>query len=157
MTVTLNPNTFEQSQIPGDLDLNIAMTGTISGLISANQATALAEGTPVKLDAAILTGRLPQFVAAAAGDLAIGYLRRTLRQTSFAAGDTCEVTMMPAPVMWLTAKGTVAMGAQVESDATDPTLVQTLASASCRGIALDPATDGKLLRVILNTAPLAHA
>lgn len=147
----INPNAFQQQQVAGDLDLNVAMTGVISGLLSQNQATPLVCGTPLKFDSSITTGRLPQFVAAAQSDLAVGYLKRTMRQSTYAPGDVIEVTMEMLPVMWLTAQGTIAPGAQVESG-TDPTTVQTRTSNSCRGFAIDPATSGQLVRVALTTA-----
>lgn len=150
--VTMNPNQFEQGLVPGDLDLNIAMTGIISGMVSANQATALAAGSPVKLDAAVTKGRLPQFVAAAVTDKAIGYVKRTLQKSSFVAGDIIEVTMDPKPVMWLVAGGTIAMGAAVETSGSDPTQVITAAGTNqVRGIALDPGTSGQMIRVVLYT------
>jgi hypothetical protein len=151
--VTLNPNQFAQTAMQGDIDLGIMQTGAISGRISPNQATPLLAGTPVKLDTAVTSGKLPMFIAAAVGDVAFGYLKRTLKQSIFALGDDCEVICNPAPVMWLTAKNTVAMGASVESG-TDPLTVQTTSAQKARGIALEPATDGQLVRVYL-LAPFA--
>ncbi len=52
------------------------------------------------------------------------------------------------PVMWLTAAGSIACGALVESDSTGA-FVQTKSANALRGIALDPATDGQLLRVLI--------
>lgn len=145
---TLNVNQFAQAAVQGDVDLGIMQTGVLSGRISPNQASALSAGTPVNLDSAVTTGKLPMFVAAASSAVALGYLKRTLRQSSFATGDDCEVVLTPAPVIYLTAKSTVAMGAYVESGS-DPLTVQTLASGKPRGIALEPATDGTLVRVLL--------
>jgi hypothetical protein len=151
----LNQNQQEQTPVLGDIDLGIMMSGTISGILSVNQATALVAGAPVKFDTTITTGRLPQFVAAAQTDKAIGIIKRTLQAATFNAGDKIEVVGDFGPVMWLEATGTIACGAQVESDTTDA-FVETLASGSQRGIAIDPASDGQLLRVMISN-PWFHA
>lgn len=146
--MVLNINQFQQSPVQGDPDLQIAQSFTITGILSANQASALVAGQPVKLDSAITSGQLPQFVAAAAADRAFGFIKRTAKQSTFATGDKVEVMSLFGPVMWLKAVGSVACGALLESTS-DGLGVQTKASGALRGIALDPAADGALLRVLI--------
>lgn len=155
--MALNINQFDQQPVVGDLDLQIAASGTLTGQLSANQATALVAGSPVKLDAAITsTGGFPQFVAAAAGDLAFGYIKRTVQSARFATGDKIEVVGAYGPVMWLLANSTMAAGIPVQTNASDPTIVEAVSSGKVRGILLDPGSAGVLVRVIL-AAPLALA
>ncbi len=145
---TININQFAQTPVQGDPDLQIASSFTITGILSANQASALNAGTPVKLDSAITSGQLPQFVAAAQGDRAFGFIKRTVKQSVFATGDKVEVMSLFGPVMWLTASGSIACGALLESDSTGA-FVETKSSGALRGIAIDPAADGQLLRVLI--------
>jgi hypothetical protein len=144
----ININQFAQTPIQGDADLQIASSFTITGILSATQVSSLNAGTPVKLDATVTSGQLPQFVAAAAGDRAFGFIKRTAKQSVFATGDKVEVMSLFGPVMWLTASGSIACGALVESTS-DGSAVQTKASGALRGIMLDPVADGQLGRVLI--------
>lgn len=146
--MSININQFAQTPVQGDADLQIASSFTISGILSAAQVTSLNAGTPVKLDSTVTTGQLPQFVAAGASDRAFGFIKRTAKQSVFATGDKIEVMSLFGPVMWLTAEGSIACGALVESTA-DGAAVQTKASGALRGIAIDPATSGQLLRILI--------
>lgn len=152
---TININQTAQTPVEGDLDLQIAQSQTITGLLSVNQATALAAGSFVKFDATITTGGIPQFVAAAQGDIAVGVIKRTLQASSFSTGDVVEIVGAFGPVMYLTAAGSIACGAKVESDSTGA-FVETLSSGKARGIAIDPVADGQLTRIII-AEPLALA
>lgn len=148
MVNTLNINQQQQTPIEGDLDLQIAESQTITGILSTNQGSSLAAGAAVKFDTAITAGSVPQFIAAADTDVAFGYIKRTVQASTFAAGDKIEVVGAYGPCMWLTANGTIAMGAAVE-DTSTPGTVQTKASNKQRGIAIQPATNGQLLRVMI--------
>ena len=153
---TMNINQTEPTPVQGDLDLSIAQSQTISGQVSTNQATALVGGQPVKLDSANTTLSFPQFVAAAQGDVAIGYVKRTVQANSFPTGSDIEVVGDFGPCMWLTAAGAITPGQLVE-DATGDLTVQAFTSNKVRGIALDPASaSGVLLRVII-TDPVSAA
>jgi hypothetical protein len=154
--MSLNINQFQQQPVLGDVDLQIAQSLTITGQLSANQATALVAGTPVKLDSAITSGRYPQFVAAGATDLAFGYIKRTVQAATFSSGDKIEVVGAFPPVMWLSAASTMAPGIPVQSNASDATIVEAVTSGKVRGILLDPAVTGQLVRVLL-ADPLALA
>lgn len=156
MSNIININSFAPTPVLGDLDLQIAESMTISGIISANQATALVAGTPVKLDSAITSGYVPQFIAAAATDLAIGYIKRTVQAASFSALDKVEIIGAFGPVMWLQAASTMAPGIPVQANSSDATIVEVVGAGKVRGILLDPAVSGQLVRVIIS-APLALA
>lgn len=152
MPTNVNINQFQQQPVRGELDLQIAKSGVIQGVISANQATALKAGDFVKLDSAITTGSLPQFIAAAASDSSMFAIAFDPKKASVVAGDIVQVTFFGGPVMWVVANGTIQMGAAVESIGGSGTNVQTLASAKQRGIALDPGTANNLMRIILTNA-----
>ncbi len=142
--MSLNINQFAQQTIRGQLDLNIPPGPVIAGVVSASQATALKAGDAVKMDTT--SGNVPSFLAAAASDVAIGHVVFDAKKASPVAGDTIQVALLGC-IMWMTARGTVAVQANLENY-TDGT-VQTLAAGKMRGIALDPATTGNLLRVII--------
>lgn len=142
--MTININQFAQTTIRGQLDQNIPPGPVISGVVSANQATALKAGDAVKMDTT--SGNVPSFVAAAASDVAIGHVVFDEKKASPVAGDVIQVALFGC-IMWMTARGSITVQANVENF-TDGT-VQTLASAKMRGIALDVATTGQLLRVLI--------
>lgn len=150
--MTVNINQFDQQPVRGELDLQIQKSGVIQGIISANQATALKAGDFVKLDSAITTGKLPQFIAAAASDSSMFALAFDAKKATFVAGDSCQVTFFGGPVMWVVANATISMGAAVESVGGSGTNVQTLAAAKQRGVALDPGVANQLMRIILTNA-----
>ncbi len=154
---TININQTEPLPVQGDLDLSIAQSQTISGQVSANQATALVGGQPVVLDSANTTLSFPQFKAAGQTDVAIGFVKRTVQANSFPTGADIEVVGDFGPVMWLTAANTIAPGGLVE-DASGDLTVQAYTSASnkVRGIALDPGIATGVFRVII-TDPVAAA
>lgn len=154
--MTININQFAPTPVLGDLDLQIAESKTISGMLSANQATSLVAGSPVIFDSAITSGYLPQFKAAAASDLAFGYLKRTVQAATFATLDKVEVVGHYGPVMWLNALSTMAPGIPVQSNAGDATVVEVVTSGKVRGILIDPAVTGQLVRVMI-AAPIALA
>lgn len=145
----VNINQFQQTPVRGELDLQISKSGVISGVVSENQVGSLTAGSPVKLDATITAGNLPRFVAAAAGDLAIGYIAHNVKRDTLVASDPCEVAFFGGPVMWMVAETTIAPQDQLEQNANGN--VQPLAAGSFRGIALDPGVAGGLLRVIIMT------
>ena len=150
MVTPLNTNQFSQVAIRGERDLQIQNSGVITGKISASQATALNPGDYVKLDTA--SGSVPSFIAAAVGDDAIGPIVYDAKRSEFNAGDVVSVAYHGGPVLFLEASGTIAAGAKIEDAGSGA--VQTITSNPLRGIALDPATNGLLLRVITRN-PLA--
>ncbi len=150
MTQNLFTNQTQQTPVVGDLDLSVLQTGALSGVISANQATALKAGSAVKIDTAITAGSIPQFVAALYTDVAaIGFLRRTSKSALFSLGDDCEVVIQPAPIMWLLASGTITPGAAVQNY-TDSFGVVALSGGKQRGYNLQYAVSGQLTRVLLS-------
>ncbi len=153
--MVLNINQFAPTPVVGDLDLSIAECRTISGILSANQATALVAGASVKFDSAITAGSVPQFVAAATTDLAFGALKRTVQAATFATGDKVEVVGDFGPVMYFLANSTMAAGIAVQKNASDSTIVEAVSAGKNFGILLDPAVAGQIVRVMI-TAPAAQ-
>lgn len=143
--MSININQFGQATVQGALDLNITKSGIFQGQVSANQASALSPGQAVKFDTS--SGVIPQVVSAAIGDIAIGFLVFDTQKAAPVAGDRVQIAYFGGPCMWMTAGGTIAAGAAVEnkSDGT----VQTKSAQATRGYALDPATSGNLLRVLI--------
>lgn len=149
MTININQFSQETTIVRGKYDLDIGRTGILAGKISQNQATALNPGDAVKLDTT--SGKVPQFVAAGITEDAIGFITYRAQSSLLEAGANVEVLLPSAKVMWMEAGGSISAGAKVESKS-DGT-IQTLATSKERGIAIDPAISGDLLRVIL-TRPI---
>ncbi|TAK94440.1 hypothetical protein EPO05_06355 [Patescibacteria group bacterium] len=142
-----NINQFALAPVRGQLDMQISARGVISGIISANEMSTLVAGNFLKLDSAVTVGNIPQFVAAAAGDKTIFVLTRTVKAATFVALDPCEVAFFGGPVIWEEASDTIAPGQQLQDDGSG--FMEPIAASSLRGIALDPAVDGMLFRMIL--------
>lgn len=151
MTNQLFTNQVQQQPVAGDLDMSIFQTGALAGIISANQATPnIKAGTAMKIDTAITSGSVIQFLSCAYTDAAaIGYIRRTSKSALFNIGDDCEVVLPPMPIMWLLASGTIAPGAAVQNY-TDSFGVVTLSGGKQRGYNLQYAVSGQLTRVLLS-------
>lgn len=146
---TLNINQFAQVAVRGQQDLKIALSGVISGVVSANQVTPLVAGDAVMLDNTITIAGTPQFVAAAASDVAHGYMIFDPKASTVSAPNAIQVALrFDGPVVWLTAAATVRPGFFVEQAASGGD-VQEIAAGKLRGLALDFGTVGQLIRVIL--------
>lgn len=143
----LNINQFAQVPVTGEQDLQVAKSGILSVVVSANQATALKAGQFVKIDSAATGNLLPAVVAAADNEAALGAVVLDVKQSQFSAGDRVQIALAGV-VLWLNSKGTIAPGAQVEQVVAS-FQVQTKASNNLRGIALDPGTDGNPIRVLI--------
>jgi hypothetical protein len=149
---TVYTNQFRQSVAPGSVDLQIAGNGFFTAVLSGLQTTPLVAGARVKLDAANTQATMPQVVAAADNEDAIGIIITSLKKSIFAAniggagtiGDIVEVGCLVGPCIWQVANAAVAPGQQLE--AVGVTIAgqsypfyQPLASGKLAGIALDPA------------------
>lgn len=146
---TLNINQFAQVAVRGQQDLKIALSGVISGIVSANQATPLTAGDAVMLDNTITIAGTPQFVAAGVGDVAHGYMIFDPKSSTVATPNAIQVALrFWGPVIWLVAAATVRPGFFVEQAAASGDVIE-LASGKLRGLALDFGTVGNLIRVIL--------
>lgn len=146
---TLNINQFAQVAVRGQQDLKIAPSGVLSGIVSANQVTPLEAGDAVILDPAITIAGTPQFIAAGVSDVADGYMIFDPKASTVGTPNAIQVAMrFNGPIIWLLAAATIAPGAFVEQTV-GPNDVQTLAAGKLRGKALDFATVGQLVRVIL--------
>lgn len=152
--MTININSFQQTPVRGQLDLQIAKSGVLSGNISANEAGFPKAGDFLKLDPAA-TGATPQFLLAAQADLAIGVLAHNVKKDSPVSGDVVEVACLIGPVVWVVANETIVPQEELQSNANGN--MELLAAGKVRGIALDPATVGQLFRMIVmtNVAPAA--
>lgn len=149
MSQTLSINQFAQVAVRGQLDLQLAKKGVLSGLISANETDPVTAGDAVVIDGTITTPGVPQFVLAAVGDVAHGYMIQDPQKSSQEAPAAIQVAMrFSGPIMWLTAAATVRPGYFVEQAAANGD-VQEIASGKLRGLSLDYGTVGQLVRVIL--------
>ena len=148
----LNLNQREQVPVAGQLDLQISRSGIISGVIDASQSTDVVAGQSAKLYASN-TGAEVKFVAAAAGDVALGLFVRDIKKSTMAAGDAVQVAGNFGPVMWMEAAETVTPGERVEVSVGGT--VQAASGGKCRGIVIDYATVGLLTRVMILTPDTA--
>lgn len=158
MGTTLYTNQFGQQVAAGDLDLNIQQSGALAGILSPNQsspAVTVKAGAPAKIDTTITSGYVVNFLQAAITDVAIGNFKRTSMEGTFGLLDVVEVALFGGPVMWLVAGATITPGLTVYQD-TNGLVVGTGGGAKARGIALDYATSGNVLRVMI-TNPVAIA
>lgn len=144
----LNANQLKQSNLVGQLDLQAGRSaGVISGRVSPNAPAPIPVGSAVKLDTTN-TGYTPWFLVCAVGDVAIGRLCFTERQSDPSAGDACEVAIDGGPIIWCVADNTILPQQLVEDGADGAQYVTPLIAGKQRGIALDPAAQGALVRVI---------
>lgn len=141
--MTMNINQFAQTPVAGELDLRIAKSGVIAGVLSASVVGSVKAGQYVKLDSAATAAGVPQFVLAAVGDAAHGKIIRTVKAASFVAGDAIEVAGLFGPVVWATASAAIAPGNALESSAA--TTMAPLTAGVLRGIALDAASGSGVL------------
>ncbi len=145
----LNINQFAQVPIRGQQDLQISQTGSLSCIVSPNQATALKAGDYVKIDANVTTaGNFPNVIAAANSVVGLVFVViHSVQHDSYVAGDVIQCApLINGPVLFLTAAATIAPGAAVEDSGSST--VQTLSGGKLRGYALDPGVTAQLVRVL---------
>lgn len=141
-------NQFSQASVPGQVDLQITNSGVITGKLGTVSGS-LKAGAAVKLDATLTAGFNPQFVAAADGEDALGTIIRTPKKATFVTGDEIQVAYFGGPVVWAVANATIAPGDQLEFVTTSgQPFAQPLAAGALRGLALDPAVQSGLFRMI---------
>lgn len=155
MVQNMNMNQFEQAPIKGALDLSMMGSGTLSGIVSENQATALKPGDRVGLDNAA-GSKVPSFVAVAASAAAFGVVVFTSKKSSptYAAGDVIEVVPVfgICPIMWCEASAAIACQTAVQWAAGQKVEAGT---TKLMGYTLDAASAaGQLIRVILTMASI---
>ena len=154
MASTFYTNQFGQQVAVGDIDLGIMQYGAVTGILSPNQAspaTTVQAGAPAKIDTTITSGYVVNFLQAAITEVAIGVFRRTTNQAIFSQLDVVEVALNGGPVIWLLANATITPGSTVYQDVNN-LVVNTGGGAKSRGIALDYAVAGQVLRVLLVSA-----
>lgn len=141
-------NQFSQAPVPGQVDLQITNARVITGKLGTVSGS-LKAGAAVKLDSSLTAGFNPQFVAAADAEDAMGILIRTVKKATFVTGDQVQVAYFGGPVVWQVAGATLSPGQQLEFVTTSgQAFAQPLAAGALRGIALDPAVDSALFRMI---------
>lgn len=144
---TQNIVQFKQSGVKGQLDHKLNAERVITCVVSASQSGSVVPGQAMKFDTS--TGNVPSVIQCATSDVVHGFIVFDPKKSSPVAGDFVQIALaVPGLIMWLSAGGTIAAGAEVEDIAAGGN-VQTLASGKKRGLAIDPATTGQLLRVIL--------
>lgn len=154
---SLSQNQFSQAPYIGMPDLRFS-PNTIAAQISPNQATALYNGMPVKIDPAIVqTGAnaLPQMIGlAATTDNVAGYIIYDLKSLSYNAGDRISLGLSHT-VIYLFSTGAVAPFNQVTVALTTGGGVAQATGSSGNnivGYAIDGASAaGQLIRVFLQT------
>jgi hypothetical protein len=154
MGSTFYTNQFGQQVAVGDADLGIVQTGSLAGIVSPNQASpavTIPAGAPAKIDTTITSGYIVNFLQAGITDVAIGTFKRTSTAGTFALLQQVEVAIFGGPVVWLLANATITPGQTVYQD-TNNLVVGTGGGAKSRGIALDYAVAGQVLRVLLVSA-----
>ena len=156
-TPELNLNAVHQEPVKGQLDLQIARSGVISGRISASASSGLVAGQRAALDSAN-TGAEVKFVAAAYNAAAIGIVIRDIKGSSPAAGDAIQVAGNFGPFMWLKAGEEVTPGELVQYDSGGGMTVVAVSAGKTIGMALDyAAASGDLIRIMLSTPVAAQS
>lgn len=145
-----NQNQFAMTVNLGKIDLPFNYN-TVSVQIDATEAGTLKAGQAVKMFDSV--DGIPKVVACAANtDECLGFINYSIKDSSFVAGDRCEISMA-GNVMYLLATGAIARGAQVTLDVTAVGGVQSAVTADkIVGWAFDKATTGGvLIRVFVKT------
>lgn len=153
---TQNPNSFAQSAQVGMIDLMTEPT-TISVVVDSTQATALYPGMPVKMVDG--TSKIPTVIGCSADtDQVLGFINYNVKNRSFVAGDTMEISMN-GNVMYLYASAAIARGAQVcVTTAAQSSVGPLVSTARIVGWAVDKASaQGALIRVFIQTPSFAVA
>lgn len=111
---TPNINQFAMTQVAGELDLEFNGS-VVTARVSPNQATALQQGQPVKIENSGAQG-LPNVLALAANtDKTWGIVVRNLKDAQAPTNAAIEVARSES-VMYLPASAAIARGAPVEID-----------------------------------------
>lgn len=142
-----------QGELKGRLDLQ-ANIDSLSCVVDSTQATPLTAGQPVKM--VTTSNGIPHIVAAASGDMILGFVKASPARNTFAAGKVVEVSY-GNDVMYLEADAAINAGAFVNvTDFTDNAVSAAAGNGSAVGVALEKASAaGQLIRVLLKT-PVKH-
>jgi hypothetical protein len=153
---TQNPNAFSQSVQVGMIDL-MTEPNTVSVVIDSTESATLYPGMPVKLVDG--TSKIPTVLACTADtDEVYGFINYNVKNRSFVAGDSCEISMA-GNVMYLYASSAIARGAEVcVTVAARSSVGPSLSTSNVVGWAVDKATaQGQLIRVYLKTPSFKFA
>lgn len=155
---TLSQNSFAQSPVVGQPDMNYNYN-TISCQVDSSAGTSLLyQGQAVKIVANTLGG-IPRVVACnGITDNVLGFINYDVKSVSFGVGQNMEVSSA-GNVIWLYATGAITQGARVCLDTSATGAVQaTGATATVVGWAMDGASAaGQLIRVHLTCPSFATA
>ena len=144
----MNINQFGLQGAPGQVDLQITRAGVLTGKLGTVSGS-LKAGARVKLDATLAAGFCPQFVAAADNADAVGVIIRTAKKSEFVTGDLVQVAIQ-GTVVWAVANATIAPNDQLEAATTSgQAFMQPIATGSLAGLAIDPAVQNGLFRMIV--------
>lgn len=156
-------NQFKQSVYPGEVDLQISRSGVLTAILSPNQTSDLVSGARVKLDAANTQPTMPQVVAAADNEAALGVIIKTVKKGIARAnlggagtvGEIVEIGLLPLGVcVWQVANDTIAPMQQLEAatvtiSGQDYPFFQPKAANALAGLALDPAVQNAVFRMFV--------
>jgi len=138
------PNQFEQTPARGDLDLAIMKSGVIVGVLGG--AASVVAGDRVKIDTTNTAPGSIRLVPAIDTEAALGVVKRTSKQSTFAVGDQIEVTFQGGPVVYEVANATITPGIAVSMNAG---FVDVVAGGRlAMGLSLDYAVQSGMLRVL---------
>jgi hypothetical protein len=113
---TFSTNAFNNvNPARGALAEAINKSGVVSGIVSAGQT--LLAGDRVKLDNTVTIPGVIQFVAAADNEAAFGVVKYNVKQDTFNAGDTVEVSFSGGQAVYEVAGGTLTPGTPVAMSA----------------------------------------
>ena len=149
-----NINQFAQTTVLGQLDMEFA--GSVASMqVSANQATALIAGQPIKVENS--AGGAPKVLALASNtDITQGFVVRNLKDPNFPAFARVEVALENS-VMYMNSGGAITRFGAVEAVQGTPGNVIAWAGINpVVGFAYDQATAAnQLIRVLINPPSVA--
>jgi hypothetical protein len=149
-TTQPNINQFGISSVQGQIDLLGTPSNVITCQVDSSQATALAQGAPVKLSTT--AGGVPKVVGLAANtDVTFGFIARNVKDQTYAANSYCEVALINT-VMQMTSGAAITRGAKLEVVYTTNKVITNAGTNPVVGFALDTATGAdQLIRVYIIT------
>lgn len=128
----LNQNQFAQAPVVGMID-QMYNFNTVPVIIDVTQSGVLYAGAPVKLVAST-TGGPPHVIGCTANsDAVFGYINYDIRNISWAAGMTAEISCA-GNVMYMYATGAITQGHQIQSDVVNNGVASSVGSSGAEYI-----------------------
>jgi hypothetical protein len=152
--MTVNSNQFRMTDVKGKLDLS--SINSLTCLISSAQVGSLLPAQPVKLIDTL--DKLPVIAAVESDtDDIFGFINFSVKDTSFAPGTPCEVSILNN-VMYMEASAGILRGAPVAVVLSGIKIATAVGNQTIIGIALDKASaSGDYIRVWIKTPMDAQA